>query len=281
MILALKIDDCELLGCALAALAPSVGLSGAQVSAVGAGFFDGGDLLIAKRPGHHGPVNLVADLRGARSEVFLLSAPSELGEAFAEERTPPIRYRQWLCADDGLSLRERRASPSRTEALAGVPEFLRRQLPGSGPLDLGFLLFLDQLRQSGLLSSPTPEAEEVRPSLSRAVQQLAEVEGSQSPGLIAASARCLLVARGAQPLYHRRLEGLQSCARCGVAPETPDRETQARAHRSLKGVVVTTSPTDPAEWVELAPRTILAVGRSLEASLTSLAPAPTGNDAPR
>ena len=44
--------------------------------------------LIAKRPGHHGPVDPVADSRGARSEVFLLSAPSEPGEAFAEERTP-------------------------------------------------------------------------------------------------------------------------------------------------------------------------------------------------
>ncbi len=279
MILALKIDDRDLLSCALAALAPDVGLSGAQVAAVGAGFFDGGDLLIAKRPGHHGPVNLVADSRGARSEIFLLSAPSELGEAFAEERTPPIRYRQWLFADAGVTLRERRGTPAHAKALAELPEFLRRQLPGQGPLDLAFLLFLDQLRQGGQLSSAAPEAEEVRPAFTRAVEQVEQLEGAHSPSLVAASVRCLLVARGAQPLYHRRLEGLQSCARCGVQPGAPEHDARARAHRKLKGIVVTTSPTEPAAWEELAPRTILALGRTLETHLSTWgAPA---DDTPR
>jgi glutamine amidotransferase len=265
LILALKIDDRDLLGCALAALAPDVAIEGAQVSAVGAGFFDGGDLLIAKRPGHHGPVSLVADSRGARSEVFLLSAPAELGEAFAEERTAPVRYRQWLFADDGPALRERRASPGRAQALEDVPEFLRRQLPGNGPLDLAFLLFLDQLRQCGMLSSPTPEAEEVRPAFALAVQKLHVVESGAS--LIAASSRCLLVTRGLRPLYHRPVKGLVECARCGIA--SSDKSDRAQAHRQLKGLVATDSPVDPVGWTELRPRTILTVGRDLEARLSA------------
>jgi hypothetical protein len=267
VILALKIDDRELLGCTLAALAPSVALSGASASAVGAGFFDGGDLLIAKRPGHHGPVDLVADSRGARSEVFLLSAPSDPGEAFAEERTPPIRYRQWLFADDGIALRERRASPARAQALEGVPEFLRRQLPGSGPLDLAFLLFLDQLRQGGLLSSASPEMDEVRPAFARAVRLLHAVEGDRSPGLVAAGERWLLAARGTQPLYHRRLAGLDGCARCSLPLGNSGKDARAEAHRQLKAVVVTSSPTDPAAWTELAPGDILGVSRALELGL--------------
>lgn len=269
MILALKLDDPELLGCALAAVAPSVTLSGAEASAVGAGYFEGGHLLIAKRPGHHGPVDPVADSRGARSEAFLLSAPSDPSEAFAEERTAPIRYRQWLFADDGLDLRERRASRDRAAALRDLPEFLRRQLPGGGPLDLAFLLFLDQLQQGGVLSNPSPEVEEVRPAFSRAIEKLAALEGDTCPSLLAASVRCLLVARGTRPLYHRRLDGLASCARCGLAPDSPTKAARAVAHRQLEGVIVTDSPLNTNDWTEFGPRGLLAVGRDMEARLST------------
>jgi hypothetical protein len=242
LFLALELDDGSVLTKVLAALSPLSALQGSRPPALGLGSFDGSDILIAKRPGSLGPVDLVADSRGSKSDKLLLCT-GEGDAPFAEERTPPIRYRGWLFAG-GSSAPAAPRSP-RERALERLPEFLRRQLTGTGTLDLAFLLFLDQLRWAGLLGNAAPEAAEATPALAAAARTLRDVEGDAMPPLVAASRRCLLIARGAGPLWQRTIEG------------TPGAER-------ARGIAITDAPTDAASWTELPKGALLAIDRDLK-----------------
>ncbi len=234
LILALELDDGMRLTQALAALTPALAGAGKPAAAVGIGYLDGGDLLISKRPGDQGVVDLVGDARGAASETFLLCAPVESAGSFAIERTPPMRYRSWLFAG-GDADRAPQRSP-RERAFEAVPDFLRRQLPGSGSLDLAFLLFLAELHRGGLLGNAAPERDEALPAFAAAARRLSAAEGAAMPPLLAASRRCLLAARGAAPLYWKKLA------------------------EPLRGLAVTDAPADVAAWTELPAGSLLAVG---------------------
>ena len=241
MFLALELDDGNALPSALAALAPACALQGSRPAAVGVGTLDGNDILIAKRPGSLGPVSLVADARGARSEKLLLC--TEEGNApFAEERTPPIRYRGWLFAGGDAVPAPPRSS--RERALERLPEFLRRQVTGRGSLDLAFLAFLGELQSAGLLGNPAPDAHEVLAPFAAAARAVRAAEGDAMPPLIAVSRRCLLAARGAKPLWQRKLEGI---------PEAPH----------LRALAITDAPVDPAAWVEIPKGMALTLDREL------------------
>ncbi|MHB8417986.1 MAG: hypothetical protein ACYDCL_07910 [Myxococcales bacterium] len=246
MFLALDLDDGNALRHALAALAPATALQGSRPSAVGLGTFNGSDVLIAKRPGSHGPVDLATASRGAPSEKLLLCAEDGL-EGFLEERTPPIRYRGWLFG--GGSAAPAAAHSPRERALDRLPEYLRRQIPGRGSLDLAFLSFLVELQAAGLLGNPAPEAHEALPAFAAAARRSRDAEGDAMPPLVALSRRCLLAARGAAPLWQQRFEGVPGAEK-------------------LRLLAITDAPVDPGEWTEIPKGALLSVDRGLEPQLS-------------
>jgi predicted glutamine amidotransferase len=185
-----------------------------------------------------------------------------------EENTQPFRSRRWLFAHQG-SVQD--FAHIRAGLLAGVPDFIKRQIRGETDSEVAFALFLDRLWATGHADDPRLEAEVVgrvladtARTLSRASAQAGAVRTS-TVNLIATNGFLLVATRlGGHPLYYTRLEGTDRCEVCGITPRTPESQPTVAAHRRRRTVVVATHVKRPAGWVELAEGTTLAVGADLQ-----------------
>ncbi len=268
MLLAVKIDDADLLRCALGPLGRSTGLAGAQVAAVGSGVFQGNDVLLSRRPGSLGPVDVLSMAQGT-SDGLLLATLDEppAGRHFSEEAIPPLRHRQWLFAASG---ERATATPGLGRAFEALPDWLRR-LGAAGDLaELAFLHFLGELHRAGGLQGPAADPAAAAEALRSAARAISTLPGGADLGLVALGGRSLVALRRERPLAQRLIRGLDGCEDCGLPAGAPESSPIGRAHRRLRGIAVTDAPLDGGGWVALPEQTIFSVDRSLEPRLEPL-----------
>jgi predicted glutamine amidotransferase len=115
----------------------------------GIGFYQGGEVLMRRRPiddrEEIQPAKLAADVK---ADVLLGHVRSATVGALRTENTHPFRYRQWLFAQTGTlphfdAIRER--------LVATVPEFLRGNVRGETDSEIVFHVFLSFLHDAGRL----------------------------------------------------------------------------------------------------------------------------------
>jgi predicted glutamine amidotransferase len=138
----------------------------------GLGFFQGGEVLMRRRPIDERQELDVAKLAAdVRADLLVGHVRHATVGALRTENTHPFRYRQWLFAETGTvsdfeHIRDR--------LVASIPEFLRGGIRGETDAEVVFHLFLSFLHDASLLNNGVVEAPVVREAL---VSSLAVVDG--------------------------------------------------------------------------------------------------------
>jgi predicted glutamine amidotransferase len=138
----------------------------------GLGFYQGGEVLIRRRPIDERPeVDVAALVSDVRADVLLGHVRQATVGVLRTENTHPFRYRQWLFAQTGTVsefelVRER--------LIESVPEFLRGGIRGETDAEVVFHVFLSFLHDAGLLGEGLVEAPLVRNAIR---SSLAVVDG--------------------------------------------------------------------------------------------------------
>jgi predicted glutamine amidotransferase len=138
----------------------------------GMGFYQGGEVLMRRRPIDERPEIDVAKLAAdVRADLVIGHVRLATVGALRTENTHPFRYRQWLFAQTGTvsefeQIRER--------LIASVPEFLRGSIRGDTDAEVVFHVFLSFLHDAGRLNEGQVEPEQLREALR---SSLAVVDG--------------------------------------------------------------------------------------------------------
>jgi predicted glutamine amidotransferase len=138
----------------------------------GLGFYQGGEVLMRRRPIDERQELDVAKLASdVRADLLVGHVRHATVGVLRTENTHPFRYRQWLFAQTGTvsgfeQIRER--------LVASVPEFLRGGIRGETDAEVVFHVFLSFLHDASLLSDAVVEAPQVREAVK---SSLAVVDG--------------------------------------------------------------------------------------------------------
>jgi glutamine amidotransferase len=141
----------------------------------GVGFYQGGEVLMRRRPIDERADIDIAKLAGdVRADLVVGHVRQATIGALRTENTHPFRYRQWLFAQTGTvsefdQVRER--------LMASVPDFLRSGIRGDTDAEVVFHVFLSFLHDAGRLNDGPVEGPLVREALR---STLAVVDGMTS-----------------------------------------------------------------------------------------------------
>jgi glutamine amidotransferase len=170
----------------------------------GLGFYQGGEVLMRRRPIDERPDIDIAKLAGdVRADLVVGHVRQATIGALRTENTHPFRYRQWLFAQTGTvsefdQVRER--------LIASVPEFLRSGIRGDTDAEVVFHVFLSFLHDAGRLSDGPVEGPLVREALR---STLAVVDGMTSEVGSGAAQLNMMLSDGAELVaVHRSTSGM-------------------------------------------------------------------------
>src|SRR5579884_2072825 len=115
----------------------------------GLGFYQGGEVLMRRRPIDERQELDVAKLAGdVRADLLIGHVRHATVGALRTENTHPFRYRQWLFAQAGTVSDFDRV---RERLMGSVPEFLRAGIRGDSDAEIVFQVFLSFLHDAGKL----------------------------------------------------------------------------------------------------------------------------------
>lgn len=129
----------------------------------GIGFYQGGEVLMRRRPiDDRAEIDVAKLAADVRADVLLGHVRSATVGALRTENTHPFRYRQWLFAQTGTIAQ---FDQVRERLVASVPEFLRSGIRGETDSEVLFHVFLSFLHDAGRLGDHAVEAPVVREAL--------------------------------------------------------------------------------------------------------------------
>src|SRR5580700_759379 len=177
----------------------------------GMGFYQGGEVLMRRRPIDERPEIDVAKLAAdVRADLVIGHVRLATVGALRTENTHPFRYRQWLFAQTGTVSEFERV---RDRLIESVPEFLRGGIRGETDAEVVFHVFLSFLHDAGLLGEAPVEA----PSVRNAIRStLAVVDGmtaelgkdaAQLNIMISNGELVVAIQRGSAPMRLRVISG--------------------------------------------------------------------------
>ena len=138
----------------------------------GLGFYQGGEVLMRRRPIDERPEIDVAKLAAdVRADLVVGHVRHRHGRRLRTENTHPFRYRQWLFAQTGTVAE---FGQVRERLVASVPDFLRGGIRGDTDAEVLFHVFLSFLHDAGRLNEGQVMASLVREALR---SSLAVVDG--------------------------------------------------------------------------------------------------------
>jgi glutamine amidotransferase len=176
----------------------------------GLGFYQGGEVLMRRRPIDERGVVDVAHIAGdVRGDIVLGHVRSATVGGFSTENTHPFRYRQWLFAQAGTiahfdSIRDR--------LVASVPEFLRAGIRGETDAEVLFHIYLSFLHDAGRLQEGMVDAaavgEALRSSLAVADAMAAEVGGEPAAiNLVVSNGEFVVALHRGDAMAYREFRG--------------------------------------------------------------------------
>jgi len=129
----------------------------------GLGFYQGGEVLIRRRPIDERQEIDIAELGAdVRADVVVGHVRQATVGALRTENTHPFRYRQWLYAQTGTVSG---FDQSRDRLMGSVPEFLRAGIRGDSDAEIVFQLFLSFLHDAGKLDDLVVDTGVVREAI--------------------------------------------------------------------------------------------------------------------
>ncbi|MCA9600725.1 MAG: class II glutamine amidotransferase [Myxococcales bacterium] len=222
-------------------------------SGYGVGFYQGGEVLLMKRPLFERTdlhwSEVVGDVQ-TDCAVAHLRRGMTVG-AFRTDNTHPFRMRQWLFAHNGAidkfeAMRER--------LMEQLPDFIRRNLRGQTDSEHFFHLILSFLHDSGQLDNPDIADTYVLPALRSSVamlEQLSSEVGAAPPtlNLVLATGRRMYALRWGRPMM------------------IVERESDARTEKPVRfryTMVVGGAESVPAGYRTMEDRSIAIIDRNLK-----------------
>src|SRR5580692_11878096 len=159
----------------------------------GLGFYQGGEVLMRRRPIDEREQLEVGGLANdVRADLLIGHVRHATVGALRTENTHPFRYRKWLFAQTGTVPEFERV---RERLVGSVPEFLRGGIRGETDAEVVFHVFLSFLHDAGLLNDPAVEVSLVREALR---SSLAVVDGITAEVGTAPGKLNLMVSNGEQ-----------------------------------------------------------------------------------
>jgi len=161
----------------------AVGAASSQESGVswGVGFYQGGEILLKRRPFDERRTLSFADLvKDIKAEVLIGHIRTATVGVLRTENTHPFRYRQWLFAQTGTVPH---FAHLRGRMLESLPQFLARDVRGDTDAELVFYLFLSFLHDMNKLDRSDVPASAVREAMRSTlslVERLCAEEGGEA-----------------------------------------------------------------------------------------------------
>src|SRR5271170_5762497 len=126
----------------------------------GLGFYQGGEVLMRRRPIDERPeLDLTQLASDVRADVLIGHVRQATVGILRTENTHPFRYRQWLYAQTGTISEFQQI---RHELVTKVPEFLRGGMRGDTDAEMLFHIFLSFLHDAGILNDGSVETPRIR-----------------------------------------------------------------------------------------------------------------------
>ena len=242
--------------------------------AYGFGHYAGGSVLLAKRPtGAPTQLSLPELVGKLDSEALLVHARRATVGKAKDENTQPFRFRRWLFAHDGTIEAFELVRP---KLVAGLPDFLRRNIAGDTDSEHAFMWFLKQLKDEGRSDHLALAETAVGRALARTVKQLeawSREVGEQRPSrltFVATNGRIMVATRRGGPLHYALLEGIVPCALHGIDVSTPESDPNVRPHRKAKAVAFATRLGQQSGFIEVPEGSVVAVSRSLQVTVSPI-----------
>lgn len=239
--------------------------------ALGIGFYDDPNVLLAKRPAGVGPRDLASLVEGIQSPALL--AFSSRPAVYQEEAMGPFRHRRWLFAMDG---EVEGFADLRHDLEASLPLFLARTLRTPSDEEHVFALFLKELHERNRLDDPLlggPEVSQPLVAAIRALDALAAKAGATRPTSLVAMAtngRILVAVRRGRPLSYLLAEGSGVCELCSLDEGVAGDDPRIRPHRRARSVALSGDPRGGGPFIEVPDGSLVTVGRALEINVSSL-----------
>jgi glutamine amidotransferase len=270
-------NEPERIRCALyparAALTTDVGMN---PDGWGIGFYQGGEVLLQKRPkAQPGVVDFYAQLRELRSDVVVGHVrTATIGLAQKNENTHPFRFRTWLFAHAGTVVNFEKV---RDELLESVPDFLRRNIRGSTDSEHIFHLFLAFLHDGGKLDDPNISVGEARGAMRATVafvDRLTAGAGQEASelNLVATNGRILVASRRGRPMSLIETHGMTDCPVCRQPSDRTERDPKRVPHEHLRSVLLLSDGCvlEGAGWREVPESTVVTVTHAIHTELAPL-----------
>ncbi|EYF08968.1 class II glutamine amidotransferase [Chondromyces apiculatus] len=182
----------------------------------GVGFYQGGEILLKRRPLDDRPeVSLVEMTANLRADILIAHIRKATVGSLRTENTHPFRYRQWLFAHTGTV---EAFTKLRTRMRESLPVFLQRDVQGETDSELLFHLFLSFLHDSGQLDRPSVDAASARTALLSSlalVDRLCAEEGAgpAAMNILLSNPEYLLAVHRGPLMAYRVFEGRQDLER--------------------------------------------------------------------
>jgi predicted glutamine amidotransferase len=176
----------------------------------GIGFYQGGEVLMRRRPiDDRTDIDVAKLAADVRADLLIGHVRSATVGALRTENTHPFRYRQWLYAQTG-TLPE--FEQVRDRLVSSVPEFLRGGIRGETDAEMLFHVFLSFLHDAGRLNDATVDAGFVREALRSSLAVVdgitAEVGGAPSDlNLLVANGDAVVAVHRANEMRYRVFSG--------------------------------------------------------------------------
>jgi predicted glutamine amidotransferase len=248
----------------------------------GLGFYQGGEVLMRRRPIDDHPAIEISKLAAdVRADVVVGHVRSATVGALRTENTHPFRYRQWLYAQTGTlpsfdAIRER--------LVASVPEFLRSSIRGETDAEILFYVFLSFLHDAGRLNETLIDPANVRDALRSSVAVVdgmaAEVGGEPaSVNIVASDGETMFALHRGAVMAYRTFSGKNDAEMLigddlALRRRTPE---IGQMHFTLlasdfddESSVTSSTPTGQSRWKAVADRAIVTLERGKEPHIESL-----------
>lgn len=230
----------------------------------GIGFYQGGEVLLRRRPLDERPViDLMEVTHGVKTDALVGHVRMPTIGNLRTENTHPFRYRQWLMAQTGTIAGFDRV---RERMLESQPEFLRRNVRGDTDSECFFYLFLSFLHDAGHLEDEWVNPEHVRQALRSAIALVDRLtaesgEPEKRGDILLTNGEHLFALHRGDGMGLRRIEG-----RAEVKELLGDDEVATGGTPALEAtrfyVVNAGQPDLPARWERIGTDTILTLSRT-------------------
>jgi glutamine amidotransferase len=182
----------------------------------GVGFYQGGEILLKRRPvDDRSRINFAELTQDIKADVLVGHIRTATIGALKTENTHPFRYRQWLFAQTGTVPK---FEVLRSRLRDSLPQFLARDVRGDTDAELVFYLFLSFLHDAGTLDRGVVDPVEARSALRSSIALVdrlcaEEGEGPARLNIVLACGDYVIAARRSAKMTYQLVQGKHALER--------------------------------------------------------------------